>query len=304
MNKNQFLKEFEVLRKKFPVSSTIASGNENCDYTDDCFKSRNCYYVFNSAEMEDCLYVTEGYKEVNDVDCDYGLLNEGNCECIDFTESNSCYLSQLFNRCFNLWYSQFCTDCHDCFGCTNLANKAYCIFNVQHTKAEYETRLPKLKKMPRDEVLKKLEENIKKLPQLHSDYFNNENSEYCDYAYKDTNCYFCFDSSNDTDCGYLTTSHECKDCWDLNNSIRVEQSAEISETADSYNCYMLWDSERCYDSYYLDDCSDCHNCFGCVALEHKRYCILNIQYTKEEYEKKVVKLKKELGIYFKESAKI
>lgn len=31
----------------------------------------------------------------------------------------------------------------------------------------------------------------------------------------------------------------------------------------------------------------CSDCFGCIGLQHKQYCILNKQYTKEEYEKLV-----------------
>lgn len=297
--KIDFLKEFKDLKKKFPADQTLAIGNENCDYTDNCFRSVNCYYVFNSAEMEECLHVADGYREVNDVDCDFAVASEGNCECTDFAESNSCYWCRFVTRCYNLWYSHFCVDCHDCFGCTNLTNKAYCIFNIQHTKEEYEKKLPELKKLPRREVLKRLNENIKKFPQLHSDSFNNENSEYCDYTYNSKNCYYCYDTSLNQDCGYLTTSFECKDVWDANYAIRVEQSAEIGDSADSYNCYMIRDSARCYDSYFLDYCEDCHNCFGCVKLSHKQYCILNTQYTKEEYQKKLAEIKDQLGLHYK-----
>ncbi|MEI8091823.1 MAG: hypothetical protein WCG98_06500 [bacterium] len=28
----------------------------------------------------------------------------------------------------------------------------------------------------------------------------------------------------------------------------------------------------------------CHHCFGCVGLKNKEYCILNTQYTQQEYE--------------------
>ena len=36
------------------------------------------------------------------------------------------------------------------------------------------------------------------------------------------------------------------------------------------------------------------NLFGCVSLRNKQYCILNKQYTKEEYEKMVEKIKKHM----------
>jgi hypothetical protein len=193
------------------------------------------------------------------------------------------------------------TDCHDCFGCANLNHKNYCVFNVQYTKEEYEETLPKLKMMPRSEALQKRSNVIKKFPQLHSEHLDCKNSDYCDYAYYLQNCYYCFDCAHDQDCGYLTASYECKDSWDCNYLIRGEQVVESSHSGDCYNCYKVTDCGRCYDSYFLEDCSDCHNCFGCNKLSHKQYCILNIQYTKEEYEAKLLELKKELGLFFTQS---
>jgi len=35
---------------------------------------------------------------------------------------------------------------------------------------------------------------------------------------------------------------------------------------------------------YCDSCSSCDTCFGCIGLQHKSYCILNKQYSKEEYD--------------------
>src|SRR5205814_2002170 len=55
----------------------------------------------------------------------------------------------------------------------------------------------------------------------------------------------------------------------------------------SINCSS---SNDCHFSSFLNSCSDC---FGCVSLTHKKYCIWNIQYTKDEYFKKVAELKKE-----------
>jgi hypothetical protein len=45
--------------------------------------------------------------------------------------------------------------------------------------------------------------------------------------------------------------------------------------------------ENCYYSQHVYACKDC---FGCEGLRHKQYCILNKQYTKEEYEQLVPKI--------------
>ena len=41
---------------------------------------------------------------------------------------------------------------------------------------------------------------------------------------------------------------------------------------------------------YCDWMGTCNDCFGCVGLKHKQHCILNKQYTKEEYEALVPKI--------------
>lgn len=36
------------------------------------------------------------------------------------------------------------------------------------------------------------------------------------------------------------------------------------------------------------------NIFGCIALRNKKYCILNKQYSKQEYEELIPKIKKHM----------
>jgi CxxC-x17-CxxC domain-containing protein len=48
-------------------------------------------------------------------------------------------------------------------------------------------------------------------------------------------------------------------------------------------CENVWESN---DVLYSQLCTNnCHDLFGCVGMKHAQYCILNKQYTKEEYEK-------------------
>ena len=45
---------------------------------------------------------------------------------------------------------------------------------------------------------------------------------------------------------------------------------------------------------YVTRIYNCSNCFGCTMLKNKKYCILNKQYTKEEYEKLIPKIKEHM----------
>ncbi len=42
-------------------------------------------------------------------------------------------------------------------------------------------------------------------------------------------------------------------------------------------------------------CENCSNCFGCVGIKNKNYCILNKQYSKEEYEEILPRLIKHMN---------
>ena len=61
---------------------------------------------------------------------------------------------------------------------------------------------------------------------------------------------------------------------------------------------------KCVDTYYSDSCQSCQNVFGCVGLQKAEYCILNKEYSKEEYfilrEKIIEHMKKtkEYGEFF------
>ncbi len=47
---------------------------------------------------------------------------------------------------------------------------------------------------------------------------------------------------------------------------------------------MCWNNDR---AFYSMECHYNHDIFGCVGLRHKQHCILNRQYSPEEYEKTV-----------------
>lgn len=60
-----------------------------------------------------------------------------------------------------------------------------------------------------------------------------------------------------------------------------------------YNAHSVYFSASCWPCRNLLYCTFCfgsEDCFGCTGLKHKKYCILNTQYTKEEYEALVPKI--------------
>ncbi len=89
-----------------------------------------------------------------------------------------------------------------------------------------------------------------------------------------------------------------KDCWDYTEyGCATEKAYECITTADGASnmkfCNNVQrntsDAEYCANSYGLK------NCFGCVALKSKQYCILNKQYSQEEYEALVIKIRQHMN---------
>ena len=100
-----------------------------------------------------------------------------------------------------------------------------------------------------------------------------------------------FDQAKDSmDCSYSGEIELCYDCYEVH----------------WYNlqfCNRTW---PCSDSQYLWDCDNCVDCFGCVGLRWKKFCILNKQYSEEEYWElrgriiEAMKAKGEYGEFFPE----
>jgi len=290
--------DFNKLKKSFPLYDRTYFNAENCDYCENIFNSKDCYFAFNGAELNGCLYNSDGFKEVDDIDCDNGVSSERCYESTDFANCTDCDFITHCVRCYNVSHSYMLTDCHDCFGCANLSNKAFCIYNIQLTKDEYRKQIKILTKKPILEIQSKLENVKKNFPKINLYFDDAVNSEYADYVFFVKNLYYCFDCSHSQDCGYSELSHYCQDCWDSLYALSCERSVAALFSTECYGSYELNKCFRCYNSFFLDNCSDCHDCFGCVNLSYKQYCILNIQYSKKEYQEKLKELKKNLELFF------
>ena len=72
--------------------------------------------------------------------------------------------------------------------------------------------------------------------------------------------------------------------------INIEKIAlNIGSNKNYFSQYSYW-SSNCIDCNFIFNCNNCQDCFGCVNLKKKQYCILNKQYTKEEYESLLPKI--------------
>ena len=95
---------------------------------------------------------------------------------------------------------------------------------------------------------------------------------------------------------YNTTN--IKDSRDVSND---DNSELVYEAVGSESNYMHCFNDICWfnrDDYYNSLCFNSKNIFGCVGLKKNEYCILNKQYSKEQYGElvpKVIEFMKKTG---------
>ena len=113
---------------------------------------------------------------------------------------------------------------------------------------------------------------------------NGVNSDYCNIVQNAKNCYLSFGGSFTEDTLYSTWFDYVKSSMDSFWSTKNELCYETIICKESYGLKFSAFCIQCDNSFFLWDCRGCSNCFGCVGLRGKQHCILNKQYSKEEYE--------------------
>jgi len=310
-----FFAQFAELRNRVPHQArfVIQGTMFNSDYVNNAGYLKNCYLLAEADYDEDSLYSNRVYHCKDVVDCFNCHQGEILYECLDCIDCHTLFFSQDCQNCSDSYFLKSCIGCKNCIGCMNRRQKQYCIFNEQLTKEEYEKKKQELKLNACSGIEKVRARAAEFFPTLPQRYVQGEHNEHStgDHISNTRNAYYCMDAKDLEDCRY---------CQRV--SMRVKSSMDYTFWGDNveraYQCgacgnnvYNLKFSTMCTtnlsDSEYLDSCTGCKDCFGCVSLKRKQYCILNKQYTKEEYEDLSVKLiahmKKtgEYGEFFPES---
>ncbi|MFK7780437.1 MAG: hypothetical protein QM490_04880 [Candidatus Gracilibacteria bacterium] len=138
------------------------------------------------------------------------------------------------------------------------------------------------------------------VPRMGRSVLRLENSDYSNNASNLKDCYLSFNGGNAEKLFYCIGFKDSNNCIDCRI---ISSSDNCYECIDCSKCYNLLYGESCedvQDSKYIKNCNSCSFCFACTNLNNKKYCIENIKYTKEEYEKLIKELSKK---YSKEKFK-
>lgn len=134
------------------------------------------------------------------------------------------------------------------------------------------------------EQLVKLQTEV---PHPHQVGAKNVNCDWADDVWESKNAYLTRSTAGVENVIYGYRIINCKNSIDITMSTDLERSYDCLYCFKSYNLRHSFNSRDCLDSSFLYDCRNCQNCFMCWNLRNQKYCILNQQYSKEEYENKL-----------------
>ncbi|MBP6931637.1 MAG: hypothetical protein KBD48_03105 [Candidatus Pacebacteria bacterium] len=298
-----FLAQLHELMIAVPYKAVNVIRGTGSEYSNNATDPKNCFLVFNATNPEECMY-SNG-------------INFSK-ECFDVShvsKAESCYESFWLTSCYRVNYSSqcvessdllFCRDCQgcmNCFGSVNLRNKNYCFFNEQLSREDYLARVAEYKLNTREGVerAKNDAHNFwNKFPNKNHQGIKNVDStgSYVSNSKNTKDSFLVREGENIRYCQSLQEIPGCKDCYDYSiwgDAAELVYESSSCGTGIQNVKFGLFTQENMHDTEYTVNCSNGgSDLFGCVGLRKKQYCILNKQYSKEEYAELVEKIKKHM----------
>ncbi|MEI6660282.1 MAG: hypothetical protein WCK91_02570 [bacterium] len=290
-----FFQQFRELLEKVPLANLANDncvdspyGNNNADCKD-CyltyasFSNERVNYSFGAVHMKDCI---------DDYVCMNSEFSAYDSVCGGLYKTHFSYDS---DESLNSFFLKSSINLQDCVGCINLRNKSKNIFNTQYTKEEYEEKRKEFN-FGSYKTLVKFEEEYKKFilgyPNRYASILKSQDVT-GDMVMNAKNAQKCFDIYGGVeDSKYLIHIVDMKDSYDVYgggagaNLMYEGVDAGIQASNQLFSVF----AHSNLDTKYTYMCFGSKNLFGCIGLRKKEYCILNKQYTKEEYEALVPKI--------------
>jgi len=292
-----FFEQFKELMERVPHIALSDSRSINSRFCNITVEMKNCYLVSAAWTSEDSMYCNriDHCKFTHD---SYISLNTEFCyENVYCNNSSRLFFSRESEGCLDSYFLYDCRNCSNCILCTNLRNKSFCIENTQYSREEYLKKKNELALDTRSGI-EKAKTIFEKLWQnaFHKHLkLTNTSNVVGDHVSNSHNCYNVFDFKDEAEnVKYANWGNRgLKDSYDVgpgcgdNSELNYEGiSVGVQNNLILFNC-IIWYSSNIYYSFMLNNCQ---NCFGCAEMNGKQYCILNKQYTKEEYENLVSKI--------------
>lgn len=303
--------DYKKLHSSFPRPSRLVYPSvENSDYSSHIGWWKNMYLTYCAfIDVEDIYYSLRVIWKCQDVYNSYNIIDT--CANIfssaTISKSYDIFYSYNVVSSQSIWWWRDMNNCQECLFSCNQVNSNYKIFNVQYSKEEYE------------KIKADIMERIKDQKQF--DFLNKKYEEFLEknYIRQAINMNRCekvvgestFDSKNTVNSFGCNAMEDCINVWngwdnvdDHNKNIfhSTEFGTDCENIIWSYS-FGCWVYNTFFSSmiqsnskniYYCNDIESSEECMFSIGLKNKKYCILNKQYSKEEYFKEKEKIIKQL----------
>ncbi len=284
----KFFEQFADLWRAVPHLAYFQTANENCDYVNGAAHCKDCYLAFNMDYAEEILYSENVIRSRSCVDS----LCLTECElCYECVDCSNCYHLIHGDRsvgCSESAFLQECRQCRNCIGCANLSNKQYYLFNEPATRDEYDAMWSSLSSRAALERLRiRAAAHLQQYPRRS--YFGHTNEDVtgdCIHHAKNClNCFEAFEIENCRHCYYLFNATNCVDVNIFGDHSEWLYNCQATGINCSHMLFCNFSWSSCSWDLYCSLIQHSSHCFGCASLRNSEYCILNKQYSKEEYER-------------------
>ena len=286
-----FFEQLNDLFHKVPKSTTfISSGDRpsvNSEYANMAGGMKNCYLVFNGGIGEELMYC-RGVRNARETNDSYFAEFVERCyESINIFKSNGLIFSRNTADSMDSVFILNCSGLNNCFGCVNLKNKSYHFFNEPLSREEYLKRIGDImgsySKML--EFQKQFDEFSLKFPRRENNNLKTVNS-VGDFLFECKNTKNSFEAmGTENSNNIFSARYSCNSNGVIGYGFKSELLLECVAVGYSSMIIGSHSSSNCQNVFYSFALRNCHDCFGCDGLKNVSYCILNKQYSKEEYEK-------------------
>lgn len=293
-----FFEQLAELRDQIPHYAFSVQNQENSDYCNMASHLKDCYLIFNADTDEMCMYGSNIHYSSHCLDC----FRVYHCElCYEVINCHNCYGCTFLHDSYtssNCHFSAHLIGCSNCFLSTNLRNKEFYFLNEKLSPEAWRQKVAQYREKFNDTELFSQFLKLKStqaVPFVEKNNIENSTGDFLENCNDVQDCFLCSGlehskfcsnivkgagvSTGNMDISYfgidLNAAYECVTVG--HNCQNVCFSIDVWENVDSIQ----------YSAFCVQGCS---HLFGCIGLRHKQYCILNKQYTKEEYEALVPKI--------------
>jgi len=260
---------------------------------------KNCYLLFHADFDEDCAYGYYIGHSQTMFDCAAVEQCQMGYDSMHSYRTNHCIGSRhQLSDSLDCLFCRDCQNCQNCFASANLKNKKYYAWNEPLSREEYFAEIAKydLGSYATYRAVQDRAEQHWRTQIPKSEY--NEFVENCTgpNIFFSKNTKDSIEVFNTEDSRYLFRlwGPSNKNCYDIsmwgNNISFCYECCAVGENAD-----LIFFSDELgmnlSDAQYCKASTGGAHHFGCVSMKKGTYCILNKQYSKEEYAEMVAKIK-------------